>query len=99
MEIQTEKALEETRKERQRETVKERKKECMFENVPPQILYSSQVVHITFRKTFFIFDTFQFILAAKKGFSLFQKLTQTEAPSGQVIKPQKLGHIFKEKEI
>ena len=44
MEIQTEKALEETRKERQRETVKERKKECMFENVPLQILYSSQVV-------------------------------------------------------
>ena len=99
MEIQTEKALEETRKERQRETEKERKKECMFENVPPQILYSSQVVHITFRKTFFIFDTFQFILAAEKGFSLFKKLTQTEAPSGQVIKPQKLGHIFKEKEI
>ena len=53
----------------------------------------------SFRKTFFIFDTFQFILAAEKGFSLFQKLTQTEAPSGQVIKPQKLGHIFKEKEI
>ena len=72
MEIQTEKALEETRKERQRETEKERKKECMFENVPPQILYSSQVVHITFRKTFFIFDTFQFILAAKKVLVCFK---------------------------